>query len=77
MSKHEYEGMEAYEKGKKAGAAEALAAVARRLNGILDAAKEDPDNDISKMAVVTVTRYMVRIVEEVAHDMIEGGGHDE
>ena len=77
MSKHEYEGMEAYEKGKKAGAAEALAVVARWLNGILDAAKEDPDNDISKMAVVTVTRYMVHIVEEVAHDMIEGGGHDE
>lgn len=77
MSKHEYDGMEAYEKGKKAGAAEALAEVARWLNGILDAAKEDPDNDISKMAVVTVTRYMVRIIEEVAHDMIEGGGHDE
>lgn len=77
MSKHEYEGMEAYEKGKKAGAAEALAAVARRLNGILDAAKEDPENDISKMAVVTVTRHMVRIIEETAHELLDGGHHDE
>lgn len=77
MSKHEYDGMKAYKKGKEAGAAEALAAVARWLNGILDAAKEDPDNDISKMAVVTVTRYMVHIVEEVANEMIEVDGHDQ
>lgn len=77
MSKHEYEGMEAYEKGKKAGAAEALASVARWLNAILDAAKADPDNDISKMAVVTVTRYMVRIIEEVAGEMLDGGHHDQ
>ena len=76
MSRHEFEGMDAYEKGKKAGAAEALAAVARRLNGIVDAAKEDPENDISKLAVVTVIRHMVRIIEEVAHEMLEGGGHD-
>lgn len=77
MSKHEYEGMEAYKKGKEAGVAEALAAVARWLDGILDAAKEDPDNDISKMAVVTVTRYMVRIIEEVAGELLDGGHHDE
>ena len=77
MSRHEYEGMEAYEKGKKAGAAEALAAVARRLKGILDAAKADPENDLSKMAVVTMTRHMVRIIEEVAHEMLDGGHHDE
>ena len=86
MSKHEYEGMSAYEKGYKDGYhngyMDAVKRMSDRLHGFVDMARKDPDNmnpttEAQIKGGIAAAIVFVKMLGDVLDEYKKGLRHDQ